>query len=74
MDAIDREVRKVMLVDSVTIMRVPIRPTFPTTHPKRRYMITPRIVRIEGVNTPPKVPSLLEPVVEVFGADDPFGI
>ena len=32
-------------------------PEFPITHPKRRYMITPRIVRIEGINTPPNVPN-----------------
>ena len=57
MEAMDKEVRKVMLVEIVTITKVPISPTLPTTHPNRRYMITPRMVRTEGVNTPPKVPS-----------------
>ena len=50
-------VRNVIAVASVTIASAPIRPTLPTTHPKRRYMMTPRIVRIDGVNTPPNVPS-----------------
>jgi len=53
---IDSAVRKVIDVEIVTISRVAGSPTFPTTQPKRRYMITPRIVRIDGVNTPPKVP------------------
>jgi len=43
-------------VHMVTMTRVPRSPTLPTTHPNRRYMITPRIVRIDGVKTPPKVP------------------
>jgi hypothetical protein len=34
---------------------VPIRPALPTTQPKRRYIITPKIVNIEGVKTPPNV-------------------
>jgi hypothetical protein len=55
MEAMDKEVRKVMLVDMVTMMKVPSNPTFPTTHPKRRYMITPNMVRMEGVNTPSNV-------------------
>ncbi|MEJ2503387.1 MAG: hypothetical protein P8177_08760 [Gemmatimonadota bacterium] len=50
-------VRKVIDVASVTITSAPSSPTLPTTHPKRRYMITPRMVRIDGVNTPPNVPS-----------------
>jgi len=33
-------------------------PAFPTTQLKRRYMMTPMIVRKLGVNTPPKVPSV----------------
>jgi hypothetical protein len=44
----------------VTIIKVPRRPTFPTTQPKRRYIITPRIVSMDGVKTPPKVPSPLD--------------
>lgn len=47
--------RNVMRVPRVTIMSVPISPTLPTTHPKRKYIITPKTVRMEGVKTPPKV-------------------
>ncbi len=54
-DAMDRAVRKVMDVAKVTMISVPIRPTLPTTQPKRRYMITPRTVSMEGVKTPSKV-------------------
>jgi hypothetical protein len=53
----DKAVRKVINEDKVTMNKVGIKPTFPITHPKRRYMITPRIVRILGVNTPLKVPN-----------------
>jgi hypothetical protein len=56
MEAMERAVRKVMEVDRVTMKRVPSKPTFPTTQPNLRYMMTPRMVRMEGVNTPPKVP------------------
>ena len=55
MDAMDSEVRKVIEVAKVTIISVPISPTLPTTHPKRKYIITPKTVRMEGVNTPPNV-------------------
>ena len=58
-EAIESPVKKVMAVAMVTISKVPAKPTWPTTHPKRRYIITPKMVRIEGVNTPPKVPSPL---------------
>ena len=34
----------------------PIKPALPTTHPKRIYIITPRIVKTDGVKTPAKVP------------------
>ena len=54
-DAMESAVRKVIDVPSVTIASVPRRPTLPTTHPKRRYIITPTMVRMEGVKTPPKV-------------------
>lgn len=38
---------------------VPKSPALPTTQPRRRYRITPKIVNMEGVNTPPKVPNFL---------------
>ena len=44
-----------MEVAKVTIISVPMRPTFPTTQPKRKYIITPNTVRMEGVKTPPNV-------------------
>tara|TARA_R110002096_G_scaffold386418_2_gene580452 strand:+ start:178072 stop:178335 length:264 start_codon:yes stop_codon:yes gene_type:complete len=59
MAAIDKEVRKVIAVDNTTIIKLPIRPTFPTTQPNLRYIITPRMVSKEGVKTPPKVLSLI---------------
>ena len=37
--------------------RVERRPASPTMYGSLIYMITPRIVRIEGVKTPPKVPN-----------------
>jgi len=57
MAEIDKEVRKVIEVERVTIANVPSKPTLPTTQPKRRYIITPKIVRIDGVYTPPNVPK-----------------
>jgi hypothetical protein len=65
MAEIEREVRKVMAVDRVTINKVPIKPTFPTTQPNLRYMIAPRMVRRDGVKTPPKVPSLVDLILSV---------
>ena len=56
MAVMERAVRKVMEVERVTMRKVPGSPTFPTTHPNLRYMMTPRMVRMEGVKTPPKVP------------------
>lgn len=35
-------------------------PAWPMIIGKRMYMITPRMVSIEGVNTPPKVPNLFD--------------
>ena len=53
----DRPVRKVIALERVTIVRVLARPTEPSTHPKRRYMTTPMIVSMLGVNTPLNVPK-----------------
>lgn len=36
------------------------RPRWPTNHPVRRYMITPRMVRMVGAKTPRNVPNFLE--------------
>ena len=35
----------------------PNNPALPTTHPRRRYIITPRMVSTSGVKTPAKVPN-----------------
>jgi hypothetical protein len=56
MAATERAVRYVRDVERVTMRSVPANPTWPTTQPNRRYMITPRIVRIDGVKTPPNMP------------------
>jgi hypothetical protein len=50
-------VMKVMALASTTISSVRTRPTWPRTQPKRRYIMTPRMVRSVGVKTPRKVPS-----------------
>jgi hypothetical protein len=50
-------VTKVTVLASSTMSSVSGRPTFPTTQPKRRYMIRPRIVSTLGVKTPRKVPN-----------------
>ena len=57
MAEMERVVRKVMEVAMVTIKRVEGRPTFPRTQPKRKYMTTPKMVRMLGVKTPLKVPN-----------------
>ena len=45
-------------------MRIaPIKPALPTTQPKRIYIITPKMVSIEGVKTPAKVPNFFPSVI-----------
>jgi hypothetical protein len=41
-------------------------PACPTIQGNRRYIITPRIVRIEGVKTPPNAPYFLALAMKVF--------
>jgi len=53
----ERPVRKVTELETVTITSVKASPTCPSTQPVRKYMITPRIVKILGVNTPLNVPN-----------------
>ena len=50
-------VMKVIPLAIVRISNVPGRPALPSTQPNRRYIMTPRIVRTLGVNTPRKVPN-----------------
>ena len=56
---IDKAVQVVMRNETIIINHAPKSPAFPTTHPSRKYIITPRIVNKVGVNTPPKVPNFL---------------
>ena len=53
----DNAVMKVIELASSTTSSVTGRPRLPTTHPKRRYMMRPRIVSTLGVKTPSKVPN-----------------
>jgi hypothetical protein len=57
----DSPVAAVMPKASRMMMMAPSNPAFPTIQGRRRYMITPRMVRRFGVNTPPKVPKSLGP-------------
>ncbi len=70
---IERAVTKVMALARATMPKVGSSPALPITQPARRYMMTPRMVRIEGVKTPMKAPSFLRSaavsVVEVTGFD-----
>ena len=53
-----RAVMQVMELASTTTSRVRGRPRLPSTQPKRRYMIRPRMVSTLGVYTPRKVPKV----------------
>jgi hypothetical protein len=55
----DSAVDAVMVIHVAIINHEPSKPAFPTNHPCRRYMMTPRMVTIVGVNTPENVPNPL---------------
>ncbi len=57
MDEILNPVVIEMIWAIIIIAKVAISPASPTIQPSRMYMITPRMVSIEGVNTPPKAPN-----------------
>ena len=57
-DAIERPVHIVIDFANKIMITAPIKPALPTTHPKRRYIITPRMVKTSGVKTPANVPNL----------------
>jgi hypothetical protein len=57
MALIERAVSSVIDTEIETMSRVAGRPTLPTTHGRRKYIITPRIVSRLGVKTPLKVPN-----------------
>ena len=46
------------------IPRVAIKPAWPTIIGSLRYMITPRMERMDGVKTPPKVPNLFDLAID----------
>jgi len=56
-----RPVMNVIELASRTMKMVRGRPTLPTTQPKRRYMIRPRMVSTLGVHTPRKAPNFTGP-------------
>jgi hypothetical protein len=64
----DRAVHKVIKNEIIIISQAPKRPALPTTHPRRKYIITPNMVRKVGVKTPPKVPNFLILVTGGFNA------
>ena len=53
----DREVKVEMLFASKSMRRACMIPAWPITNPARINMMTPRIVRIDGVKTPPNDPN-----------------
>ena len=58
-EAIESPVDTVTTLAKRIINRAPPKPAFPTTHPRRKYIIAPRIVNIVGVKTPSNVPKRL---------------
>lgn len=69
MAEIEKDVSVVIsFAQRMMIRQLPIL-AWPTTSPKRRNMITPRIVKVLGVKTPPKVPNF----AWVFGPGLGFG-
>jgi len=57
MDEILRPVVSEMMWARKMIAITPQRPAIPVTHPSLRYMITPRMVKSEGVKTPENAPN-----------------
>ena len=55
--AIEKAVVKVMLLAMRRMHAAPRMPACPTTNPARMNMMTPRIVKMLGVKTPPSVPN-----------------
>ena len=51
-DDMERLVNNVIDRASSVISKAPATPALPTTHGCRKYMITPRMVRVVGVKTP----------------------
>jgi hypothetical protein len=66
-DAMERAVVVVIKKARIIISQAPASPTLPTTHPSRRYMITPMIVSNVGTYTPVSIPNCL---LSEFGVSD----
>jgi len=60
-EEIENAVMRVIALETETIKIVPNIPTFPTTHPILRYIITPKMVSTLGRKTPLKVPNWFLP-------------
>ena len=60
MDETLNPVDKDMMWATTMIPIVAISPACPTMVGNLKYIITPKIVKIEGVKTPPKVPNLAD--------------
>lgn len=56
---IERAVVVVMAKAMRMIVHAPSSPVIPTTQPRRRYIITPRMVRRVGMKTPLTIPNLI---------------
>ena len=54
----DSPVRSVIVLERVTMTSVATSPTEPSTQLNLKYITTPMIVRMFGVNTPWNVPKL----------------
>ena len=66
-------VRKVMELPMTTSSRERARPTCPSIQPTRRYITTPMMVRMLGVNTPWNVPNPYPPADVSFFMPRPQG-
>jgi len=60
------EVRTEMPLASPIMTKARIKPALPTTYPKRKNSMMPRMVRMLGVNTPPNVPRLPVDALELL--------
>jgi hypothetical protein len=57
----EKPVRSVIDLAITRMIRALRTPACPTTKPARMNMITPKMVSIDGVNTPPNVPNFFAP-------------
>ena len=63
-------VRPVMIFAQRTIPTANNTPLCPTTWPKRKNIMTPRMVNVQGVKTPPNVPNLDPDVASSFDREN----